>query len=474
VFLSHGWGGNNEYNNNPYTREKKMKILKISVAFSMASVGLLGLSTLPASANAKANTTVNCYEISKTTDQLSTTTSSTGVCPAGYSKGVPTQAQLQGTGNNGDIDLNVPNGASTLNINGSSFDQTLVGVTTTGSSAYPAANFSSYPAVGSGGGRSGIEAGTLNIGFSDQPISAAAGTLASSGTVANTSAEVSANFVQVPYLLGGAVVGYNLPGLKNIRLTASEIAAIYDGTVTKWSNAGIVATNGGPTVGLGKKLAALGTTNAAIDTIKVLYRSASSGTTYAFTDYLNTAGASGHSASGNVMEGSGNKWGASNILGASNNATMASDIVNTPGSIGYVEYSYLLIPGNAAISAAVLQDKNGQWLTPTSTGMLSYIAKAAAAASASITPENFSIVFQAGKDAWPLATYSWAIVAKSQPSQATGEAVVKYLDWESHVAQLLDATANGYVPLPTAAAAYARAQLAAVNYNGTKLLGQQN
>ncbi|MGD0054465.1 MAG: substrate-binding domain-containing protein [Acidimicrobiales bacterium] len=416
---------------------------------------------------------MTCYELSPKTDKLVTRHVPArkvhgrvlaARCPSGYSSHKP---DLQGTGNPGDIDQKVP-GAVELQINGSSFDAPEVGATTSGSTAYSAGGdvtFSSYAAAGSGTGRTAITSNppTVNIGFSDQPMTPTAGTLPAGAT--------EANYAQVPYILGGAVVGYNLgAGLDNLKLTAAEIAAIYNGTITTWSNSQIVATNGGASTPIGKALTNLGTNNEPRNTIKVFYRSASSGTTYAFTDFLNRAGSSGITASGNVMEGSGNKWAATNISGAANNAAMAQGIVNTLGSIGYVEYSYVLIPGNDAIQVAQLQDKNGAWLSPS----LANIANAATAAGSSITPDSFSIVDEPGTNVWPLATYSWAIVAKTQTSETTGEAVVKYLDWETHYAQVVDATANGYVPLPAAVAAYARAQLETVTYNGTVLLNQSS
>ena len=132
----------------------------------------------------------------------------------------------------------VPSNVS-LAINGSSFDAPLVGVTTSGSSAYSAGGkvtFSAYPAAGSGSGRTGITNGSLNIGFTDVPMTAGAGTLPSGVT--------EANYVQVPYLLGGAVVGYNLGGgFDNLKLTAGEVSDIYNGTITQWSDPQIVATN---------------------------------------------------------------------------------------------------------------------------------------------------------------------------------------------------------------------------------------
>jgi phosphate transport system substrate-binding protein len=437
------------------------KTLRSMTAAALTVAGLLTVVSLPAGAAAKPPKVKShtCYELTSTA--LKSKRATTKACPKGYTT---TKPSLQGTNLRGDTDLKVPGNAS-LAINGSSFDAPEVGATTSGSSAYSAGgrvSFSSYPAAGSGTGRTDIANGSVNIGFSDQPMTATAGTLPSGVT--------ESNYVQVPYILGGAVIGYNLgAGFDNVKLTAAEIAAIYNGKVTQWSDPTIVATNGGSTSTLGKALANLGTSNEARDTIKVIYRGASSGTTYAFTDWLHQAGNASQTASGNVMEGTGAAWAATNVLAAVNNAAIAQDIDNTLGAIGYVEYSYVLIPGNDAIQTASLQDKNGQWLQPS----LAEIANAAAAAGTNITPDSFSIVNEPGKNVWPFATYSWAIVAKSQTSEATGEAVVKYLDWETHFAQHSGiARGEGYVPLPAAVQGYARAQLDRVTYNGTVLLNQ--
>ena len=439
------------------------KTLRSMTAAALTVAGLLTVVSLPAAAAVKPHKYKAhiCYELTATA--LKSARVTTKGCPKGYS---PTKPNLQGTGLAGDIDLKVP-GTASLAINGSSFDAPEVGATTSGSSAYTAGgqvSFSSYPAAGSGTGRTDITNSSVNIGFSDQPMTATSGTLPSGVT--------ESNYVQVPYILGGAVIGYNLgAGFDNVKLTAAEIAAIYNGTVTQWSYPTIVATNGGTGATLGKALAALGTNNEARNTIKVIYRGASSGTTYAFTDFLHQAGSATQPVSGNVMEGTGAAWGATNVLAAANNAAMAQDIDNTLGAIGYVEYSYVLIPGNDAIQTASLQDKNGQWLQPT----LAEIAAAATAAGTNITPDSFSIVNEPGNNVWPFATYSWAIVAKSQTSATTGEAIVKYLDWETHFAQNSGiAQGEGYVPLPKPVQAYARQQLEQVTSSGTVLLTQKS
>lgn len=437
--------------------------LRLLTAVSLAATGLLAVATLPASGAAKAKPKVKhvtCYEL--TTTALKTKSFATK-CPAGWSR---TEPSLMGTNLSGDTDNVVPSAVS-LAINGSSFDAPLVGVTTSGSTAYTAGGkvtFSSYPAAGSGAGRTGITNGSLSIGFSDVPMTAGAGTLPSGVT--------EANYVQVPYLLGGAVIGYNLgAGFDNLKLTATEVADIYNGTITEWSDPAIVATNGGTSTAIGKALAALGTNGESRDTIKVLYRAASSGTTEAFTYWLYQAGNSGIAPSGGaVMEGSGGAWKATNIDGVANNAAMAEGIDNTLGAIGYVEYSYILIPGNDAIQVAQLQDKNGQWLEPN----LADIAAAASAAGTSVTPDNFAITDEPGNDVWPFATYSWAIVPKAETSEATCEAATKYLDWETHYGQNKFATTEGYVPLPAPIRAYARAQLETVTANGTVCVTQKS
>ncbi len=440
------------------------KTLRSLAAASLAVAGLLTVVTLPAGAASKAKSkTITCYELTAKALKTKHVKAVHPRCPKGYSTRKPS---LMGTGLPGDSDLVVPNNVS-LAINGSSFDAPLVGVTTSGSTAYSAGgkvSFSAYPAAGSGTGRSQIASGALNIGFSDVPMSQPAGTLPAGA--------VASNFTQVPYLLGGGVVGYNLgAGFDNMKLTAQEVAQIYDGNITKWSNSAIVTTNGGANSPIGKLLVANGLANAPEDTIKVLYRNAGSGTTEAFTYWLYSAGNSGHAPNGgSPMEGSGGTWGAQNINGVANNSAMAQGLVSTPGSIGYVEYSYVLIPGNAKIQVAQLEDKNGQWLQPS----LTNIGNAAAAAGTGISPDYFSIVNEPGNNVWPFATYSWALVQKAQTSEGTCEAITKYLDWESHAGQNLYAAGEGYVPLPSAIRTYARQQLQTITSGGTACVNQKS
>ena len=151
----------------------------------------------------------------------------------------------------------------------------------------------------------------------------------------------------------------------NVRLDGRGSGPIYNGTITQWSDPAIVATNGGAKSPRQGSRPARYSQRAQEHHQGPLPRCVRSGTTEAFTYWLYQAGNSGIAPNGGEPDG-GRRWRveASNIDGVANNAGMAQGIDNTLGSIGYVEYSYVLIPGNAAIDVAQLQDKNGQWLSP--------------------------------------------------------------------------------------------------------------
>ena len=363
-------------------------------------------------------------------------------------------AATQGSGAKGDIDLAVPAGAS-LTVGGSSFSAPLYSYFVNASSAgaykpTTSVTFGTDSAAGSGDGRTGVTNGNYEIGFSDQPMDPIAGTVPSTITASDI-----ASYTQIPFALGGAVVGYHLASVtKPLNLSASVLVQIYNGKITNWSDAQIAALNKGVTL--------------PSETIKVAYRSASSGTTYAFTDYLAkaTQGRTPSGASGNVMEGSGKAWGATNVLAESNNAAMATELAGTEGAIGYLEYSYVLAnPGK--ITAANLQDAAGVFIAPS----LTNIAAAATAYTKTLSASSFSITYGSlGKTAvWPLATYTWAIVKTAQTNANNGELAVKFLDYATQGGQKF-ANANGFVALPATVQKADHAALLKVKSGTTVLL----
>jgi phosphate transport system substrate-binding protein len=449
------------------------KMLKSSVA---AAVALVGFSGVAAPAFAKSSGVMHtCYPLYPTGKKVKAT-SSTAACTvtaavvagnAALTADAATFGAAIGMNTSLDSDLSIPSGVS-LNAEGSSFIQPLVMAlqSGTGTSYWNPTNsvtWSTYVGLGSGTGRTNVTNGTSNIGFSDQPMTTSrnAGTVPTVGGIAVTTSD----YVQIPAAFGGAVVAYDLGlALNNLKLSAAVIANIYNGTVTSWADQSILNLNGGNTSKIGKKLLAL---PSSVKTIKVLQRSASSGTTFAFVDYLNTANSGlptgvTAGASGGTLLSRG--WGAS-FTGEANNGAMANALTTIPGAIGYVEYSYLLIPGNSAIDTAMLQDHDGAYIKPS----ITTIQASATAAGTVITPDAFSTVYLAGDNVWPFTTFSWAIIKKDQSANASkGQAAVKFLDWLTHAGQNF-AAGQGFIALPAAIKNYDRKQLMSV-VNGTQPL----
>jgi phosphate transport system substrate-binding protein len=271
-----------------------------------------------------------------------------------------------------------------------------------------------YSGVGSGTGITDFESGSVDFAASDVPMSASdlAKVPASSGPV-----------VQIPDILGGVTLSYNLPGVtKRIKLDPATLAGIFDGTIKTWNASQITALNPGVTL----------PSNAIVPEV----RADSSGTTYIFSDYLATAAPSVWTLGANKVIA----W-PSSVIQTPKNSGVASSIKSTPYSIGYVELAYAL---QNNFTYAAIKNAAGVYVVP---------SQASVAADAdqrlNITPTDFSIVNEPGAASYPIAGYSWAILLQKQTSATTGAQVVKVLDWTTHTGGGQNqATSLGYVNLP--------------------------
>lgn len=124
-----------------------------------------------------------------------------------------------------------------------------------------------YQGIGSGAGRSGFIAGTLDFGGSDVPF-----TSTELPTLKN-------KFVYIAFAAGGIAVTYKLPGLTDLKFSAPTLAKIFAGSILKWNDEVIAKENPGA--------------NLPDQVIRVVVRSDSSGTSNVFSDYLSTAGRGG-------------------------------------------------------------------------------------------------------------------------------------------------------------------------------------
>ena len=323
-------------------------------------------------------------------------------------------------------DLKAP--AGTLNASGSTFVQPFF---TSAFYAYTGKNQGlqvNYQGVGSGAGITAFEAGTVAFAASDVPMGTAdlAKVPAASGPV-----------VQVPDILGGVAVAYNLPGVSTrIKLDGPTLAGIFAGTITTWNASQITALNPGVTL----------PSNAIVPEV----RADSSGTTYIFTDYLKSANPTAWTLGTSKTIA----WPAAAVQTPKNSGVAAS-IQSTPYSIGYIELSYAI---KNKFSYAAVKNSSGAFVVPS----LSTVA-ADADQKTGVSSTDFSIVNQAGATSYPISGYSWAILLQKQTSDTTGAQVVKVLDWTTHTGGGQDLAAGlGYVALPPAVQNQVRTQLLTV------------
>ncbi len=355
--------------------------------------------------------------------------------------------------------------AGTVTSAGSTFDAPLLNVAEPAySTRNTHATMSAYGGGGSGAGETAVVTGTATLGFSDVPLRQV--DLASHGSWDQNIAD----FVQVPVALGGVAIVFNDIAVSHssyykksgLVLTSGILAKIYKGQITKWNDAAICAVN---PVWVVKKSCKLPN-----KTLTAVARSDSSGTTFAFTNYLNNAQPSIWATQPSKVSIAGN-----GILGAAGNGGIAATIGSESGTIGYLEYSYIAL-GNH-LSMAKLVNQAGK-VVKCNTATVA----AAAARKGAVAPDNqtwkFSISNQGGASSWPISTYSWAIIKKTQTDVPAGTVAVKFLDWLSHTAPVGSAAygqdyaaQEGYVALPANVQALARTNLLqVVDGSGHKLL----
>jgi phosphate transport system substrate-binding protein len=293
-----------------------------------------------------------------------------------------------------------------------------------------------YSGVGSGNGITDFEQGTVDFAASDVPMSSSdlAKMPSSAGPV-----------IQIPDILGGVSVSYNVPGVtKRIRLDAVTLAGIFDGTIKTWNASQIAAQNPGVTL----------PSHAIVPEV----RADSSGTTYIFTDYLTAAAPSAWKLGTSKTI----NW-PSSAIQTPKNSGVASSIQSTPYSIGYVELAYAI---QNHFTFAAVKNAAGVYVVPSAATVA-----ADADTKVNVTSTDFSIVNGPGATSYPIAGYSWAILLQKQKSTTVGTQVVKVLDWTTHTGGGQDQAAGlGYVTLPPALQNTNRAHLLTVTGPSGKAL----
>jgi len=270
-----------------------------------------------------------------------------------------------------------------------------------------------YQPNGSGAGIQAFIAKTVDFGASDVPMDP---------TSDLKKAEAAGGAVeQIPVVLGGVSIAYNIPGVKTgLHLTSDVIASIFLGLTNKWNDPSIKKLNSKV------KLPDL--------QITVVHRSDASGTSYIFTDYLTRISSVW---GGKVGTGKSVAWPVG--VGGNHNDGVAGLVQQTPGAVGYVELAYVL---QNHMKQALLRNRSSQYVGPT----LKSVA-AAAAAFPHVSATNYSIVNAKGKAAYSIVGYSWVLIYKHQADTARAKALAGLMKWLVTTGQKYSRQLD-YAPLP--------------------------
>ncbi|NJM75505.1 MAG: phosphate ABC transporter substrate-binding protein PstS [Acaryochloridaceae cyanobacterium RU_4_10] len=268
-----------------------------------------------------------------------------------------------------------------------------------------------YQPIGSGGGIKQIIAGSVDFGGSDAAMT----------DEEIDKANLNRGIILVPTAGGPVAVVYNVPGVSSgLNLSQAAVGNIFGGKITKWNDPAIASANPG--------------VNLPSQPIRLVVRADSSGTTFVFTNALS---AMNPFFKGKIGVSKTPKWSNSPLQGKGNPG-VASSVQQTPGSIGYVEFSYAK-QNNMAMAA--VENKKKQFVAPS--------LESAQEALANIKfPDNFR-VFEGNPGAgYPISGLTWMMIYKKYDSEKL-PAVKKWIEWVLTEGQRLNAQLD-YVRIPEA------------------------
>ena len=266
-----------------------------------------------------------------------------------------------------------------------------------------------YQSIGSGGGIRQVQAGTVDFGASDGPMS--------DEQIAQSKVKV----LHVPTVLGAVVPAYNIPGVNaELKFTPDVLADIYLGKLTTWNDARIAKANPG--------------VNLPAQGITVVHRSDGSGTSYIWTDYLSKVSPDWQNQ---VGKGTSVRWPVG--LGGKGNEGVAGSVRQLPGSIGYIELIYAL---QNKIPFGVVQNSSKNFVKAS-------LQSTTAAAQGVKVPADFrvSITNPPGKDAYPISSFTWLLIPTNPADANKGKILKDFLFWMLDAGQGMT-EALSYASLP--------------------------
>jgi phosphate transport system substrate-binding protein len=232
--------------------------------------------------------------------------------------------------------------------------------------------------------------------------------------------------IQFPTVIGGDIPVVNLSDIKSgdLKLDGQTLAKIFLGEIKTWNDPAIQKLN--PSAKLPSQA------------IVVVHRSDGSGTTFIWTDYLSKVSATWKEK---VGANTSVEWPVG--IGAKGNEGVANNVLNTKGSIGYVEYAYA--KQNKMVTVSMI-NKDGKTVAPSASAF-----QAAAANANWEKSDSFYVILtdEPGAATWPIAGATFILVYKQPADPDAVREALKFFDWAyskgGQMAEELD-----YVPMPPA------------------------
>ena len=278
-----------------------------------------------------------------------------------------------------------------------------------------------YQSIGSGGGIKQVQAGTVDFGASDGPMT--------DEQLSQTPMKV----LHIPTVLGADVPTYNVSGVTGeLKFTPDVLADLFLGKITKWNDPRLAKANPG--------------VKFPDEDIVIVHRSDGSGTTYIWTDYLSKVSSEWKNK---VGKGTSVNWPVG--LGGKGNEGVAGTVKQTEGSLGYVELIYAV---QNKMPYGSVQNAAGTFVKA------SLESVTAAAGSVKDMPDDFrvSITNAPGKDAYPISSFTWLLVPAEWTDAGKEKAFVDFLNWMVDKGQTMTSQLS-YAPLPKTVAQKVRARI---------------
>ncbi len=249
-----------------------------------------------------------------------------------------------------------------------------------------------YQATGSGSGVRQFFADTIDFGATDAAV--------------KDSRMRERRLVQIPIVGGAIVPAYNKPGC-DLKLKQKQLADVYLGKIVDWKDLGCEE---------GK--------------ITVVFRSDGAGTTAGFTNSLSAFSPEWKNKVGTAKAVS---WPLG--IGAKGNAGVAGSIKQTPGSLGYVNQSYI----KGTIVEAAIENKAGNFVKATAETSGSGLAQIQLDDKLRGADPN-----PAGENSYPIVSLTWILAEPGYKSEEIKTMLRYMLDDKAQT----KADSLGYIPLP--------------------------